>query len=99
MPHLILLRHAKSDWGDPALDDFDRPLATRGQRAAPVMGKWLAKKKWRPDLVLCSSAVRAKQTLDLVLAMLPGEPQVRYLKSLYLAPPSGMIRLLRTFSP
>ncbi len=95
MPHLILLRHAKSDWGDPTLDDFDRPLAARGKRAAPLIGKWLAKKKWCPDLVICSSAQRARETLDLVLPALPSEPEVRYLKSLYLASPSAMIRILQ----
>lgn len=95
MPHLILLRHAKSDWGNPTLDDFDRPLAARGKRAAPLMGKWLAKKKWHPDLVLCSSAQRARETLDLVLPELPEPPEVRYLKTLYLASPSAMIRLLQ----
>lgn len=95
MPHLILLRHAKSDWGDPTLGDYDRPLAARGQRAAPRVGQWLAKRKWRPDLALCSSAVRARETLDLVLPALPEAPEVRYLKSLYLASPSAMLRLLR----
>ena len=95
MPHLILLRHAKSDWSDPSLGDFDRPLAERGRRAAPLVGRWLAKKKWQPDLVLCSTAVRARETLDLVLPALPVEPQISYLKSLYLAAPSTMIRLLR----
>lgn len=95
MPHLILLRHAKSAWDNPELGDFDRPLAARGKRAAPLIGQWLTKKKWQPDLVLCSSAVRARETLDLVLPALSAPPQVRYLKSLYLASPSAMIRVLK----
>ncbi len=94
MPHLLLLRHAKSSWDDPSLADFDRPLAPRGERAAREMGKWIGKRKWRPMLVLCSTAARAVQTLDLVLAELPKAPEVRLYKSLYLAPPSRMLRLL-----
>ncbi|NIA68843.1 histidine phosphatase family protein [Pelagibius litoralis] len=99
MPHLLLLRHAKSSWDAPALNDFDRPLADRGRRAAPVMGSFIGAKPWRPALVLCSSAVRARETLDLVLPKLPVEPSLRYLKSLYLAPPSRMIALLRQQAP
>ena len=95
MPHLLLLRHAKSDWSDAALADFDRPLAERGRRAAPVIGRFIAQKKWRPDLVLCSSALRTRQTLDLVLPELPVGPQVRFLRSLYLAPLSRMLSLLQ----
>jgi phosphohistidine phosphatase len=41
---LILTRHAKSDWGSPALPDYDRPLNDRGRRSAPVLGRWLAEK-------------------------------------------------------
>ncbi|WP_420347348.1 SixA phosphatase family protein [Pelagibius sp.] len=96
MPHLLLLRHAKSSWDDPSLADFDRPLAPRGERAAREMGKWIGKRKWRPTLVLCSTAARAVQTLDLVLAALPKAPEVRLYKSLYLAPPSRMLRLLES---
>jgi phosphohistidine phosphatase len=65
MKTLILLRHAKSSWDDPALADFDRPLNERGLRDAPRMGKELARRKALPDLVLCSPAQRARQTLEL----------------------------------
>ena len=95
MPHLLLLRHAKSSWDQPELADFDRPLAARGRRAAPLVGRWIAKKKWRPSLVLCSSAQRARETLALVLAELPDAPTVRYLKTLYLASPSRIAQMLR----
>ena len=95
MPHLILLRHAKSSWDRPELGDFDRPLAPRGERAAPLVGRWIARKKWRPALVLCSTARRARETLALVAAELPEAPQVRYLKTLYLASPSRITALLQ----
>jgi phosphohistidine phosphatase len=68
--HLWLLRHAKSSWDDPGLDDHDRPLAPRGERAAAAMASHLRDSDVRPGLVLCSSALRARHTLGIVLASL-----------------------------
>ena len=68
--HLWLLRHAKSSWDDPDLDDHDRPLAPRGERAAAVMASHLQRAGVQPQLVLCSSALRARRTLGIVLASL-----------------------------
>lgn len=65
MLSLTLFRHAKSSWDDPSLDDFDRCLNERGRRAAPVMGKAIAELGISPDLVLCSTAKRARETFDL----------------------------------
>jgi phosphohistidine phosphatase len=62
---LALVRHAKSSWADPALADHDRPLNARGRRAAALVGEHLRAEGVEPDLVLCSSATRARQTLDL----------------------------------
>jgi phosphohistidine phosphatase len=59
---LILVRHAKSDWGDPSLDDFDRPLNDRGKRDAPMMAHRLVDKKIRIDAFISSPAKRAKKT-------------------------------------
>jgi phosphohistidine phosphatase len=93
---LLLLRHAKSSWDNPALADFDRPLAKRGKKAAPEIGAALAAKGLRPDLVLCSSAVRARETLELVLnALGPPAPEVRYDEELYMATPATLIARLR----
>ena len=64
MTVLYLLRHAKSSWDDPSLADRERPLAPRGERAADMMGEHLRSKKIAPDIVLCSPAVRARQTLE-----------------------------------
>lgn len=89
---LILLRHAKSAWDDPSLADFDRPLSSRGRKAAPVVGAYLARRGMVPGLVLTSSAKRAVETLDLVSAGWPAKPTVRKLKSLYLAMPREMLR-------
>jgi len=60
---LLLWRHAKSDWSDSTLTDHDRPLAPRGIKAAQRMADWLVSQDLTPEQVLCSSAVRAKQTL------------------------------------
>lgn len=89
---LTLLRHAKSNWDDTNLDDFERPLAKRGLKAAPEMGRELAKLSPLPDRVLCSTAVRTRATLALVLAEMDGPPpEISYEDSLYLALPELML--------
>jgi phosphohistidine phosphatase len=95
MPELLLLRHAKSDWKDKSLGDFDRPLAPRGRRAAPRVGRWLAAEGLEPDLVLCSTARRAVETVELLLTALASAPETDCLKTLYLAPPSRLLAVLR----
>ena len=72
---LILLRHAKSDW--PDVPDRDRPLAKRGRRDAPRIGRWLHEHGYQPDVVVCSDARRTRQTWDLVAPELVGSPAVR----------------------
>lgn len=59
---LALVRHAKSDWGDPRLDDHDRPLNDRGRRDAPALAARLAETGFRPDALLTSTALRARTT-------------------------------------
>ena len=66
MKHLILVRHAKSDWGDPAMGDHERPLNERGRRNAPEMGARLARRGINPDAVYSSTAVRAMATAEIV---------------------------------
>jgi phosphohistidine phosphatase len=92
---LCLLRHAKSSWEDPSVQDFDRPLASRGEQAAPRMGAYMAEHGIAPTLILCSTAVRARQTLALVLPKLPEEPTVEFEDGLYLASPSTLLARLR----
>jgi phosphohistidine phosphatase len=62
MRHLLIMRHAKSDWDTGAKSDFDRPLSKRGKRDAPRMGQWLLENKLIPDWILSSPALRAKET-------------------------------------
>lgn len=64
MIHLALVRHAKSDWGVPGVSDHDRPLNPRGRRDAPRMAEEFAQARFRPDIILTSTAVRARTTAD-----------------------------------
>jgi phosphohistidine phosphatase len=66
MKTLFLIRHAKSSWDDTALPDKDRPLDDRGRRDAPKMGKRLAKRDVKPDLILSSPARRALTTAEII---------------------------------
>lgn len=63
--NLLIYRHAKSDWDADYKDDFFRPLSTRGKNSAKIMGKLLSKSKQVPDLVITSTAIRAKETLKI----------------------------------
>src|SRR6476660_10044523 len=91
---LSLLRHATSSWKEPALPDHDRPLNTRGKAEAPVMGKEIAKHGLEPDLVLCSTARRTRDTLKLVLPELKSEPKVIYEDGLYHGTSAEMLGIL-----
>lgn len=82
MKRLWLLRHAKSSWDEPGLADHDRPLAPRGRKAAKRMRAWADEHDVRPDLVLCSTAVRARATLELVVDGL-GDPAIEFEDGLY----------------
>ena len=80
---LWLLRHAKSSWDDPDMEDVDRPLAPRGARAADRMRDYLDAEEIRPELVLCSSALRTRETLARILPGLGSELTVRIEPSVY----------------
>ncbi len=91
MKTLVLLRHAKSAWDNADLPDIERPLSPRGQKAEPLMGARLKKEGYRPDVVLCSTAARARETLDLIADALPKKAKVQHLKELYMAVPREML--------
>jgi phosphohistidine phosphatase len=67
MKTLYLLRHAKSSWSDASLRDFDRPLNDRGREAAQQIGKRLASEKLSAPLLICSPALRTRETAEIVL--------------------------------
>jgi len=76
MLKLFLLRHAKSSWTDPGLDDLDRPLNARGLRAASAIGRFMRQSRLNPELVLCSPARRARETWKIVAEELRTAPRV-----------------------
>ncbi len=96
MRRLILFRHAKSDWPEDEVDDHDRGLAPRGRRAAAPMGAWLAGRGFRPDLVLCSTAVRARATWDLAKAAFVPAPERRLERSIYMASAETLLAAARS---
>ncbi|MDT0444801.1 SixA phosphatase family protein [Streptomyces johnsoniae] len=89
---IILLRHAKADW--PQVSDHDRPLAERGRKDAPVAGRWLAGAGVHPELTLCSTAVRARETWKLCAAELPERPRTVYDERLYEASLGELIAVI-----
>jgi phosphohistidine phosphatase len=90
---LWLLRHAKSSWDEPGLADHDRPLAPRGRKAARRIGGWAEDNGVRPELVLCSTALRTRATLDLVSGAL-GAPTAQIEEVLYHASAEALLERL-----
>lgn len=91
---LILVRHAKSAWDDPALPDHARPLNGRGRRSARAIGDWLADRGFLPDEVLCSDAVRTRETWERLSGRLTDPPSCRYQSGLYHASAEAMLSVL-----
>ncbi|OWU84004.1 hypothetical protein ATO6_16525 [Oceanicola sp. 22II-s10i] len=88
---LIVIRHAKAVPGTPALRDFDRTLNKRGQRSAEAIGAWLARMGYLPDLILCSSAQRTRETAQSLGLDVP----VRHEDALYEASPDRIMSLVQ----
>lgn len=87
MKRLILMRHAKSGWDDPTLDDHDRPLNQRGRLAATLMGAYLSDANLIPDRALISSAARTQETWARMALDRPSDIK----PDLYLAGPLAII--------
>lgn len=99
MKTLYLVRHAKSSWDDPLLDDFSRPLNARGKRDAPTMGKRLKEKRVLLDLILSSPAERAIATAREIARILScGEHKIKTLPELYHASPEKIMEVLKQTS-
>ena len=95
---VLLFRHAKSDWKATYNQDHDRPLNPRGERASRAMGRWLAEIGPLPDLILCSTAVRARSTCLLAHEAGGWTADVQYERGLYHAVPEDLIRYLQEVS-
>lgn len=95
MKKLVLIRHAKSDWSNPFLDDFLRPLNKRGEKNAPLMAKVLKEKNIRPDLIISSPSLRTKQTLEYFIKKLNYDDEVRFEESIYEAPYENLLKVIK----
>lgn len=95
MRTLLLMRHAKSSWERPDLDDVDRPLAPRGRKTAPLIARHLKEQGLVPDVVLCSPALRVQETWQLMSPVLGGEVAAKTLRGLYPGAPSRLLEALR----
>ena len=94
---LVRFRHAKSAW--PDVPDHERPLGNRGIRAAPVMGRWLRDAGLVPDLVLCSTARRARETWQFAQPGLAATPPVSFEDRIYDEDGTGLLALIREVPP
>ncbi|HVI52087.1 MAG TPA: histidine phosphatase family protein [Candidatus Sulfotelmatobacter sp.] len=94
MKQIFLMRHAKSSWDDPSLEDIERPLNKRGRRAGKAMADHLRAERIRPQTVLCSTSVRTRQTLDLLQTALD-QADVVYDERIYDAAPQTLLARLK----
>jgi len=96
MKTLLVLRHAKSSWNDPTLDDHERPLNKRGRRAAPRVGELVREAGLKPDVVISSDAVRARMTAEAVAEAARYGGEIVLDPHLYMAGPADILSLLTT---
>lgn len=95
MKILGLFRHAKSDWNDARLRDFDRPLNERGRRGAAVMGRYIAEHGAKWYRIVSSPAVRAAQTVEIAAQAAGTNPAIIWDRRVYLASSASLLDLLR----
>ena len=98
MKSVLLMRHAKSAWDNPSLDDFQRPLAVRGRDAATRMAAHIRDQGLTPDTVICSAAVRAVETWTLMAPLFDGDIPMVDDEALFHAGPRGLLAVLRAHS-
>ena len=94
MKVLLLMRHAKSSWGDPTMPDHDRPLNNRGKKDAPRMGKLLKENNLIPDIIISSTARRAEMTAKRVAKSCQYPKDIIFKSSLYAAGPAAFVKEL-----
>lgn len=95
MSRVFLLRHAKAGWALPGMRDYDRPLDETGRRDARAMGAAIARDGYKPALIFCSAALRARETLKGVAISLKAE-NVAYSETLYSTDAGGYLDAIRT---
>lgn len=94
MRTLYLLRHAKSSWKDVSLPDFDRPLKDRGRKAAKSIGKYLSAQNLNEALVVCSPAVRTRETAEIVLKHAGFNLEARFDERIYEASLGDLLQVI-----
>jgi phosphohistidine phosphatase len=94
MKTLLILRHAKSSWKDDTLPDHDRPLNKRGKQDAPLVGRLMHDEGLLPNLILSSTAKRARATVELVAEESGYEGDIQYSRELYAAGPEAYVESL-----
>ncbi len=94
MKNLYFIRHAKSDWRDESKSDFERGLNKRGRKAIFTMADALKERKVMPDLILCSSAKRAKLTAKGLAKEIDYHGEIKYIDALYMAEPLDVISII-----
>lgn len=94
MRTLYLLRHAKSSWKDPSQADFERPLANRGRKACEIVARLIQDRGLEFDLVLCSTAIRARETIDLVSKYAKLKSELRFDERIYEATVSELLEIV-----
>ncbi len=95
MKNLYLIRHAKSDWSDENKSDFDRGLNKRGEKAILTMANVLKEKKIMPDIILSSSAKRAKLTAKGLAKEIEYSGKIKYIDAFYMAEPETIQEFIR----
>lgn len=95
MKTLLILRHAKSSWKDTEIPDHDRPLNKRGKKDAPRIGRLLRDEDLQPDLIISSTARRARETVEFVAQESGYGADILWIESLYAADPEAYIEVLR----
>lgn len=96
MLELWILRHAHSGWDGDSGSDHERPLSARGRRSVRELGEFLAARNEAPSRILCSTAMRARQTVELLAATAGWDVDVRHTRDLYEATASGVLSEIRT---
>ncbi len=98
MKTLLLMRHGKSSWKDENLSDHERPLKKRGTKDTKRIAKEIKKNNLEPDLILSSTATRARQTAEIIVDKLDYQEQVIFSDALYMGEPQDFVHLLNTIS-
>ena len=98
MKTLLLMRHGKSSWKDETLEDHERPLKKRGRKDTARIAKEIRKRDLQPNLILCSTAIRARQTAEILVEALDAPNKVIFSDELYMGEPQDFITALKEFT-